>query len=433
MRQHVLKLRKFLKSREAGMGKATFHKKYFKALHASFIRDESGLTLIDVAIALMLIGLIVAPIVQQYHNWEKRAEVGTTSGNLRIADEAIQQFYFDNNRYPCPADPTLNATDANYGREDCTGANPNIVIAASRDVDNFDGDNDPLTGVDNAWVGTLPFQDLKMTPREALDAWGYKINYTVTDLLASPTLNDPAGVFNAGFGLITINRDRRSISPGGGADPVCTDVFETTNNIHYLLHSSGKTGVGAYSAEGVIVQACPAAGATLEEENCNNDAIFRFDECLYNDVAGVNFYDDQFYGDSLSKTNVPSKMWDNATNPDNVGSVVGYIGLGNDDPQSALDVIGNIRAERDPTDPTKLGQAHASEYCDPDGQNCFTSNVIAGDDPNMTCAGGEGMSGIGSSRAKCSQAIPSVTATSCPDGQYISGISAAGVVTCLAP
>ncbi len=395
------------------------------------LKSEDGFTLIDVAIALMVIGLLTAPLIAQYNNYARTAETLTMDTNFGKANEAIRQFYFTNGRYPCPADPTLNETSPLYGEEDpslCDPTipdNPNIAIAPARDVDT-------VAGVDNVWIGTLPFKDLKLTPKEALDPWGNKINYAISSLLAVPTLNDPFGAFNSGYGLITITQAMSLTN--GVCDPTVAQPPPVTN-IHYAFYSNGRDGVGAYNANGLQAQACPAGGATLDEENCNNDANFTFPTCATGDVAGANFYDDRFFDKNMDTelAQTPTKMWKPGANQNDTGTDVGYIGVANPDPQSALDVVGNIRAERSTLDPTKTGLAHASEYCDPTGTDCFEAKTIAGDDPNMACTDGQGMSGIGSNKAKCSQSLSTVAAYNCKTGEYISGISAGGTVTCAKP
>lgn len=388
----------------------------------SCIQSQRGFTLVDVAIALLVIGLLVAPLAQTYNNWEKETRRSNTSGNFRSASEAIDNFYFEFERYPCPADPTLGPNDANFGEEDCTGTNPNIAVAPVIDID---GD----LAIDNVMIGALPFKELKLTPQDALDGWNSKITYAVTDLLTDQT------TYNPGYGLITINRAVTLTRPAPGADLTCTGPADTTTSVHFAILSHGESGNGAFTHEGTPVQACPAAGATTDEENCNNDAVFTFPTCLENRNAGANFYDDMFLSDNLQETIAPTKIWDTGTNPQDIGSVVGYIGIGNDNPQFPVDVVGNIRATTDPSDPiNKSGVTHATDYCDSAGSNCFRAESIAGNDPNMRCYGIRGMSGIGSNAAKCLNVVlPSASATSCPAGQYIVSITSAGVITCAAP
>lgn len=376
------------------------------------IRKEQGFTLVDVAIALMVIGLLVAPLAHTYNLHKK--EIGRENTLLSINDTrgAIDQFYFNNDRYPCPADPTLNTTNANYGLEDCTGTNPNITVAP--------------VGAGNVFIGAVPFQTLNLNTEQTLDAWSNKVNYAVTQAMTVPQPWAPGTA-----GLITIQKLNTLVANNQCNVP---PVPATVTNVHFALYSAGSSRNGAFNAEGQQAVACPAAGSTLDEENCNNDAVFTHPECIAGEVAGANFYDDLFLMDNDTITNTPTKMWDTGTDPEDVGFGTGsYLGLNNPDPQGELDVIGNIRAESDPTDPTKLGQAQASDYCDPTGTDCFQATLITGNDPSMQCNNNNGMYGIGSSAAKCSDMLPSMTAQGCPSGQYISEITAGGTIVCATP
>lgn len=377
------------------------------------LKDESGLTLVDIAIALMVIGLLVAPLVQTYHLRQKEIEKSNTNASINAAQAAVNQFFFDNDRYPCPADPTLNTTNANYGQEDCSGTNPNIPVAPA--------------GANNVYIGAVPFQTLKLTPKQALDAWNHKITYAVTDILTN------VATYNPGLGAISIQKPAYYKGPDQCSIPGVDAPQPPVTNVHYALLSMGKTGAGAYTADGAQPTACPNGG-TLDGENCDNDILFFYPECLYSEVAGASFYDDIFLTDNDAIVDAPTKMWDTGTNPTDVGfASSGFIGIGNPDPQAQLDVIGNIRADSVATDPTKLGQSQASDYCDDTGANCFNTNTIAGNDPNMQCANDTGISGIANSSARCSTVIPSATAATCPAGQYVQEITSAGAIICATP
>ena len=191
--------------------------------------------------------------------------------------------------------------------------------------------------------------------------------------------------------------------------------------------------MGGYNENGNLIAACPGDGATEDQENCDGDALFTFPTCKASEVAGNTFYNDIFYTQNLDRTTAPQSTWAPGVDPNNVGTSVGYVGIGNENPQAELDVIGDIRATSDPMDADELGRAYASEYCNADGSNCFEPESIAGYDPNMSCDNDQGMRGIGSNAAKCLEVIPSATAASCPSGQFISQITAAGAIVCSAP
>lgn len=386
------------------------------------VRKDSGFTLVEVAIALLVIGLLTAPLIQQYHQFIKRTERQTTQGNLTNADIAIQNFYFENDRYPCPADPTLGPNDANYGQGDCTAASLSVIPVA-------DVDGNP--GIDNVWIGALPFKDLKLTPNQSLDGWGNKINYAVTDVLAQP----PAGGFNGTWGLITINQ-LTTQAPGDPAN-TCNGPLIQTTRVHRALFSNGADGVGAFPGQGgAPVQACPAAGATRDEENCDNDdAVFSFPTCIANDNADATHYDDLFLsGNAQSElTMEPMRMFNPSDDPNNTGTVAGYIGINNPDPQAHLDIIGNLRASDKVGNPDKQGRAQASEYCATDGSGCFSPESIADYDPDMNCDGRRGMSGINENEAKCSQAVTPINPHTCDEGDYVAGITPTGDLICVTP
>ena len=375
--------------------------------------------------------------MQRYHVWEKNQERASATEEQNSAAAAVNAFYHDNGRYPCPADPTLNVTDPAFGEEDINAATGDC-LGGTANTQNFDISG---TGAGPFVItGAVPFKALNLTMKETLDPWNQKYNYVVTDILTT------VGTFAAGSGQITINQINSLEFLAGNNFETCANPAAvpppppppSNTGIHYTLYSNGQDGAGAFTAEGAQPIACPAAGATLDAENCDNDNVFTFHTCASNDTIGANRYDDWFESNAMvaEKSNVPVKTFDTGTDPNDVGTTVGYIGIGNNDPQAELDVIGNIRAERDPTDPTESGQAHASEFCDQNGSNCFDAKSIAGNDPRMRCGSDKGMSGIGSSKAKCSKALTR-KAFNCPkvNGQqtYIIQIPSTGEPICGPP
>ena len=410
----------------------------------NYISDQRGFTLIDVTIALLIIGILVTPFIQQYRIWLATSNRMVTQDNLNLSNQAIEQYYFANNRYPCPADPRVTPGNANYGAElrlpggQCDVANlVPFTVTSVRDADGAGG-NDPV------FIGMVPFQTLGLTPDQALDAWNNKLTYAVSSLLTDENTYD--GTFG-GISVLSNEVVRPAIATGGAAnaDSICTPVgaltagavlpqfvYNPPQNIHYIVMSHGEDGSGAYYNNNTAPNACPAGG---DDENCNNiagnEAIFLYDECQSDPV-----YDDIFLTnkDLAALALEPFAAWDNGDNQNDVGASVGYIGINNLNPQAQLDVVGNIRAELDPTDPNELGRVHSTEYCEVGGANCMRAEVIAGTDPNMNCsANNTAMRGIANNSARCAQVINGLSATTCPSGppqQYVTGFTAAGGVCC---
>lgn len=385
--------------------------------------DSRGLTLIDMAIALMVIGLLAAPLLQQYQRWQTYKDFTEASAKNSNIDNAIVNFYLQNKRYPCPADPTLPKSDVNYGAEAITGT----TCAPS------------VLALGGTYQGSIPFKSLRLAATDGIDSWGNKILYAVTSTQA-----DPGGPFGAG--AITI----KEFQPTG--DFTCPDTTNIANatsviGIHYTLLSMGETGMGAFNKEGVQLPAmsCPTGGtAPYDAENCNGDAIFMTDTCVRSSrtVAGDQYYfDDVLVGDAAAsqKQSVPAATWETSTvNSKDMGTDMPLIGIGTKEPDYEVDVLGNVKADdRDTTDPSdgKYGNAHSGDFCNKDGTACFDAALIAGDDPRMECAKERrGLTGIANNAVQCNVSSDELsnnhTARTCPPGQYLTGVTAAGKLCC---
>lgn len=352
------------------------------------------MTLIDVAILLILIGLILGPLIAVYDTWKSDNERGDTTQHYNAINKAIADYYFEKREYPCPARPDLNPSDLNYGQEAC--GDPGLSFAGG-----------------TVMIGAVPFATLKIPTEMNLDGWSNKITYAVT---TAQTVAPPLPTTPFPDGEIQIWGRLRE------KDYVCDMNFTLrTPAAHYILVSHGPSGRGAHTAGGVAREACPATGATADANNCINDAEFVRDECMGRTTAGSNFYDDM----TDYKFSVPSRIWQNAeVVQNNIISHAEFTGINNSDPQATLHVRGNIKAL----------QTGSNTICAENGSGCFTATMIGGMDPLMKCASNPGstssaMSGIGDARAKCQSGYTSFK-IDCPNGQYIKRIGSNGELVC---
>jgi hypothetical protein len=401
---------RLLYSKGQGNGHITM---VFRTIRKTFhyiCRDERGMTLLDIAVAMMVLGLLMAPLIQAYNIKKLDDARGFTVSNSAAIYKAISDFYFEEGRYPCPAVITLGPNDAAYGQEDCT----NTVAA-----DGALSDGTPA----GTLAGGVPFKALKVPVEITLDGWAKnKFTYVVTRDLAMP----PAFPIDAGNGAITVQEVPELNVDECSANPPQT--LPAGESVHLMLISHGRSGIGAFNANGIQVQACPTGGGVpLDSTNCNydDDATFLFHTCVTDLKEGVNFYDDQ-----ISRySSLPQRIW--AVNSVDTNDIfadrgnVNEIGINTQDPQEALHVVGNIRVD---------GNADANEICNANGGECMEPELIAGDDPAMQCENSDAStiaSGIGGNEVRCNVTFrPDYAGEECADGKYVIGLAPGGGVIC---
>jgi prepilin-type N-terminal cleavage/methylation domain-containing protein len=232
-----------------------------------------GFTLIEIAIVLVILTLllvIVAPLAIGQAEINRRA---TTRARMDNIDKALILFAQRNQRLPCPADGTLDNTNAANGAETARDAAGNCT--------------------NNQRTGIVPFRSLGLGDEDATDGRNLRFTFRIGAGLAKDgalnmTQCDPIGSEPA-TGLHVCNTACTSTNPTS-----CTRVKDflasyglmvrdsaTNTNITdpslstgaaYVLISHGSNQGGAYSSAGVLATANPASG-TNEAANHNNQVL----------------------------------------------------------------------------------------------------------------------------------------------------------------
>ncbi len=235
---------------------------------------NKGFTLVEVAIVLIIGGLLLASASALLVTYTKQIQLNVTNKRLDSINEALQLFLSLNGRYPCAA-PLNGALDtALFGVEidnlDCDGAadvaNQTTTVAGRN--------------ARNVRIGAVPVRTLNLPDDYIADAWGGRFTYAVTSALASDgTYNrDEGGVFVVdSLGNDLVSDPNLLPGPTGGTG-------------HYVVVSHGINNSGSTAVGGGGTTACGAA-AVLETENCNGDATFR-STLLVGNAIGNNLYDD---------------------------------------------------------------------------------------------------------------------------------------------
>lgn len=141
--------------------------------------NESGFSLVEMAIVVMIIGLLIAGSIALMRPYFKQAQANLTRKKLENISEALASYSAIYGRLPCPANPA--DTGNNFGRP--------------RNMGTKMTNNDYCgTGGVGSFVGTVPFQVLGLNRDQISDSYGNLITYAVNPVM---TRHDSSDDYNA--------------------------------------------------------------------------------------------------------------------------------------------------------------------------------------------------------------------------------------------
>lgn len=208
-------------------------------------RRQQGFTLVEIAIVLMIVGLLLGGMLVPLSAQMEQQKVSATEKQLDEAREALIGYAVANGRLPCPADPTV-----------ATGQ-PSAGIARTP----------PCTNGNSS--GVLPWATLGIGET---DAWGNRFAYRVS--------SDFADVLGTTFGKdANGNSCAPSPIPTQATFALCSagtlDVLASAGGariavgVPAVIISHGKNGAGAYTPDGTRH---PISGDADEQENSDGSA-----------------------------------------------------------------------------------------------------------------------------------------------------------------
>lgn len=236
---------------------------------------NAGFTLIEIAVVIMIIGLLVAGLAQAYTIYIKKTQFDKVEKTYDSVQDGLRDFISSDpnpsdafveteGRYPCPASPSAVPLSATHGAEFC----PTVTAG------NCQNDVCVRTGTDGrlVFVGALPTKTMGVSSQVAIDPYGNRLTYAVTaDLTVSGALS--GGVTPAG--AVTID-------PTISGTPI-TDA-------HFAIVTHGEDGAGSYTYEGAQHPNACRVGENGDAENCDDDAVFS--ELERSTAQNADFYDD---------------------------------------------------------------------------------------------------------------------------------------------
>lgn len=428
-------------------------------------KRTAGFTLIEIAIAMMIVGILLVPALQMYNIHQKQKISAKTTNSLSITQSALGKYVARYGRYPLPADPGIALNAAGSGQSvvgpvatPCTATVTTVCITNTNSVDTL-ADVDAVA--DNVLIGEIPYATLGIPYQATLDGYGYKMKYAVTaNLTATAT-------FNNGWGAIEVFNNQNF-----AAIPSVYGVAGSPRG-HYVVVSMGADSRGAFNLAGTITAPCGTAANGLDFENCNNDGRFRSNIAQFtnlgapltslpeiNSALGANHFDDKLVHTSSVATgiwtfvpNQPSMM---STQNGNIQAGPPFAGCTGNQclPISKLNVGGNVRIEGSLKTtricyrgaPTDAGAAACTESLTataPSGQ--FRADVIGGTPvievagAGILCQGNKGLQGISNFNEVCNAnatvsfsnpGMPGIGCDPVNTGLYPVGITAAGQIIC---
>lgn len=229
-------------------------------------RRVCGFSLIEMAIAITIIGLLAGSYLQYYSTMEKKAHFETTKKRLDDINKALVNYIVKNGALPAPEKPSPRQ---------------NIIAY------DIDPSHKAMDHSNEVWIGVVPTGSLLLAKEQGLDGWGNKFTYAVSARNTFPQgmlgYPPPPGIINV------IDGDRNNILdiPGSG---------------RYVVVSHGPTGAGAWTAEARR----PCDLEAKDGENCNDDNTFMIAE--WSLAKGSGFYDDLVIHDTATDNTLLSQM-----------------------------------------------------------------------------------------------------------------------------
>ena len=354
----------------------------FKNLMSSYIRKQDGYNLLQMCIAILIIGILTAPLAALYTNYQKTKKETLTYENVSNAVAAMQNYRTVLGKYPCPSSMTaLKASSTStYGvPTNCTtgtigAAAPGTCtdgVCIEQSIRNVPA---PLANP-RVIVGAIPFRLLQLDEERTLDGYGNRLFYAIT---ASQT---EISTFNEHSGAIAVHDDHGASL----TDPEGAAIF--------VVYSAGHNGIGAYNTEGILVSPC--AGGH-EAENCNvgfDIGTFSPPDSIYvstfqNSTNGTNAFDDVV----LYFTEQNDPLWKRMeSNPDDINDLSpNFIGIGTATPTVELDLVYSSAEDILRINGTSGtgGAIMTNQICDESGNNCFNTSLL-GATGSTSCPTGE--------------------------------------------
>lgn len=327
--------------------------------------SAQGFSLIEVSIALIIVGILIAAALQVYNIYKQQRETALLDSRLEVVKSSLSRYVYRYGRYPLPAPRSSSLGSATIGREIAPAAAVPCPLPTAPTGSvcrtNINTVNADLTaGTDDVLIGDIPFATLGIRYDNIVDPWGNKLIYAISENLTQ--VGTATTGYHESWGAIEVLSSAGTTVFTGGAPKA-----------HYVIVSAGPNRVGSFGLGGTITQQCTGVGADLT--NCDTDGRFNsnidftspptsfsYGKTLLNFAAGANYFDDKLAYANSSSFGIWSRV---------AATTVGQVSIANTNTQNVkIGPFSNIAAASCGTAPcTKLpytkvdveGSARATE------------------------------------------------------------------------
>lgn len=196
----------------------------------------AGFTLIEMAVVMVIMGFVLAGAASVLSGRASNEAKRLTETRLGVVNDALTAYYIANNRLPCPADGSLNASDANFGRAQPETSGVCNIAA--------------VTGAE----AVIPWRTLGLRETESLDGWSQRLRYVVSGNLTTAGSSLPGDL---------------EMRDGDVSNPASTQLAA---DAAYAVISQGENGLGAWQGTGIQK---PLAGIDTDEAlNINGSGTY---------------------------------------------------------------------------------------------------------------------------------------------------------------
>lgn len=371
--------------------------------------NNSGFTLVETAISLLILGILMAPLIGQYNLYKTKKVERMTKERLYKIVQTIETYKENFGAYPCPSSFSAASGAAYGGAADCTDTT--TVSAGSCATGGAyciqSSPNTALPAADRRIrIGALPFRALALSEDETYDSYGSRFVYAVTENLANPLK------FDEHKGGISVKDDNG------------TSLSNPPDSIHMLVFSLGKNRAGAFNRSGNQVISCSGG---IDVENCDfltAASSASFITTFISESNNSTNQDDLFLYQApdfgLRAGGWRNGITSNGEDSNDLLLVNKRLSIGVlTPPTEYLTVNGSILAES--------GNIMASSFCDANNANCFKPT-----DLTRTCPSGQFVTGFAKASATATTSVScSRIYYGCSAGLVLAGKNADGTAICV--